>query len=202
MQTRPAAQLNRWAAQDCDNMNVKRCLFCGSAHSLSKEHIIPQWLLKEIGLDDQQIAMSHVSTFGVTKSQRAHSFTTLVNAQVCQECNSGWMSKLEVSVKDIITSLMRLEDVKGAIGALAQTVKQSRDGVSKPLLYSTILPTTETLSRRIISVLYTTQKFQRAYTSIWHSRIMHRPYFSGDRAKLPSCLAPRKWCRVPRTCTG
>ena len=99
---------------------VKRCLFCGSAQRLSKEHIIPQWLLSELGLTDQQLRMSHVSAFGWTKSQRTHSFMGLVNAMVCVECNIGWMNKLEISVKDSITKLMRLDDVKSVLGSLAQ----------------------------------------------------------------------------------
>lgn len=102
------------------DVNVKRCLFCGSTRCLSKEHIIPKWLLKELGLTDQQLRMSHVSTLGMTKSQRTHSFTGLVNAMICEDCNSGWMSGLEVSVKDSITRLMHLDGVTNVLGSLTE----------------------------------------------------------------------------------
>jgi hypothetical protein len=104
------------------NVTTRKCLFCGSAQRLSKEHIIPQWLLRELGLTDQQLMMSHTSVFGVTKSQRTHRFMRLVNAMVCKKCNSGWMSALEVSVQDSITKLMHLDD-RSAIRSLAEDYK-------------------------------------------------------------------------------
>lgn len=53
------------------------CPFCGHAGPLTTEHVFAQWLRRELGT-----------------SQRAR-----VSAQVCAECNTGWMSALETSFR-------------------------------------------------------------------------------------------------------
>ena len=88
---------------------MKKCLFCENTKKLSKEHIIPKWLLGELGLTEKTIIMQHSSVFGAPLSQRTHSFKGLVNAMICENCNNGWMSKLEASVKDLIIKWMDLD---------------------------------------------------------------------------------------------
>ena len=90
---------------------MKKCLFCGSSKEISREHIFPEWLLGELGLNEEEVTMNHVTILGMTKSRRSHIFKSLVNAMICEKCNTGWMSKLETSVKDLIIRLMNLDSV-------------------------------------------------------------------------------------------
>lgn len=90
---------------------MEKCLFCGGIKKLSREHIIPKWLLKELGLTEEKLIMRHITIFGMTKSKRTHDFKNLVNAMICEDCNNGWMSKLEVSAKDLVIRLMNLDDI-------------------------------------------------------------------------------------------
>jgi len=99
---------------------MKRCLFCKSIKKLSREHIIPEWLLKELELTEEDVFMEHYSIFGIPKSQRTHSFKSLVNAMVCEKCNNGWMSDLEASVKDLIIKWINLNIEKKDILSLAK----------------------------------------------------------------------------------
>jgi hypothetical protein len=148
------------------SMTAKRCLFCGSARGLTKEHIIPQWLLGELGLTDQQLRMRHISTLGMTRSQRTHSFLGLVNAMVCEECNSGWMSRLEVAVKDSITKLMHLDDVKNVLGSLAD----SHETIARWGFKTAIVLNYPTNYRNIVP--------EDHFHSLYHSRIPEGVYIN------------------------
>lgn len=90
---------------------MKKCLFCGHIKECSKEHIIPRWLLKELGLSEEELIMKHMTIFGITKTKRKHGFKNFVNAMICRECNNGWMSKLEASAKNLIIKLINIYDV-------------------------------------------------------------------------------------------
>ncbi len=91
----------------------KKCLFCGSKEELTKEHIIPMWLINFLDLGDADIGMTHVNPFGGVVSHRAHTPKTLVNSWVCKKCNGGWMSELETSSKDLLMKLInRVSDKK------------------------------------------------------------------------------------------
>ena len=99
----------------------RKCIFCAKPNKLSREHIFGQWLLKELDIYDEQVAMSHVSLIGIPLSERKHSFSNLVNGLVCEECNNGWMSTLENECKSHIINLMNLndEEVKNEITLLS-----------------------------------------------------------------------------------
>ena len=85
------------------------CIFCGSdlAGCRSKEHVLPQWALDEFGLRDELTMPTHFSQSGQVLSDRLHTYNGMVAGKVCQNCNSGWMSRLEVENKDLITALAR-----------------------------------------------------------------------------------------------
>jgi hypothetical protein len=89
---------------------MKKCIFCGAVGKLSEEHIIPKWLLKELDLSAKDMARgSHLTLSGIAKSERTHSVMTHTNAAICQDCNNGWMSRLENSAKDLIIGLMNMD---------------------------------------------------------------------------------------------
>lgn len=89
---------------------IRQCVFCGE-NSLSNEHIFAKWLLKELGIYDKDVAMTHASAMGVPLSNRKHSFSKLVNGLVCEKCNNGWMSQLEGDCQESIINLMNLDKI-------------------------------------------------------------------------------------------
>lgn len=89
----------------------RTCLFCGN-DDLSKEHIFAQWLLKELGITNEDVSMMHTTAIGTEISKRKHSFSKLVNGLVCKECNNGWMSNLEATCQFHIINLMNLEKLE------------------------------------------------------------------------------------------
>jgi hypothetical protein len=101
---------------------AKSCLFCGAggAGVLSKEHVIPQWLLKHLGLPaDDKLFQGVASSADGTLSQtpRIHSSFNFVQGHVCEECNNGWMSQLEAAAKPILVPLI---DGERTIESLAE----------------------------------------------------------------------------------
>ena len=91
----------------------RKCIFCGNT-DLSKEHIFAQWLLKELGIMDNTVKMTHVGFVGEI-SNRQHPFSKLVNGLVCKRCNNGWMSDLEGQCQQHIINLMNMDNVEEAI---------------------------------------------------------------------------------------
>jgi len=89
-------------------MGKRKCIFCNSDQSFSNEHIFPQWLLKEFNITKSGLLMIH-NSYGIDLSERKLTFNNFVNGLVCRDCNNGWMSQLEVSVKDTLINLMNFE---------------------------------------------------------------------------------------------
>ena len=83
---------------------MRKCLFCGKNNNLTKEHVIPQWLQKE-----QNIGMDHLlmlnGSNNIVNDVRKFNFNSLTEGRVCQECNNGWMSQLEVENQTHILNL-------------------------------------------------------------------------------------------------
>lgn len=87
------------------------CLFCGAkgAGVLTNEHVVPQWLLRHLGLptDDQLFqGVASTATQTLVQPARVHASVNFVQGHVCQECNNGWMSRLEVAATPILISLI------------------------------------------------------------------------------------------------
>jgi hypothetical protein len=80
----------------------RQCVFCGQTTTKqTKEHILPQWLLKLTGDPSRVVAMAiHPQTF----EQIKFPWTALV-MPACQACNTEY-SKLESAVKPIVLSLL------------------------------------------------------------------------------------------------
>lgn len=102
------------------------CLFCGNGN-LSKEHIFAQWLLKELGIMDNDVSMTHMTAIGMEVSNRKHAFSKLVNGLVCEKCNNGWMSDLEGQCQFHIINLMNMEKLDEEMNFL----KENHETVAK-----------------------------------------------------------------------
>ena len=86
------------------------CIFCKSVLTGKKsvEHIIPQWLLDELGIRKTEIEPSHMSPEKNLVSKRKHTLENLKAGKICRICNNGWVSSLEVEAKPILIDLMNV----------------------------------------------------------------------------------------------
>ena len=87
-------------------------MFCGGGN-LSKEHIWPEWaspLLPSFPVN-QHVEHTITSedkgrvTSSRTREKTGNAWTKKIRV-VCETCNNGWMSRLEVAAKPILTSLI------------------------------------------------------------------------------------------------
>jgi hypothetical protein len=91
----------------------KACLFCGASGpgALSKEHVVPLWLLEFLGLpaDDEIFHGVVESATGLLAAPpRIHSSFTFVDGRVCEtDCNNGWMARLENAARPILIPLLQ-----------------------------------------------------------------------------------------------
>lgn len=98
-------------------MEIKRgvCIFCETGSSFKdREHVFPRWILKELGILTQREQYSETITeinkvgqpiFNVIVRQTKN-YDNYVSPYVCDDCNGGWMSNLEGSVKPVLLPLI------------------------------------------------------------------------------------------------
>lgn len=85
------------------------CCFCQKPFSESKrtkEHIIPQWLLKKAGVSQKEIhSFGSVRDNGSELERNTPAYSH-VYKRVCSSCNSGWLSDLESEVQRILEVML------------------------------------------------------------------------------------------------
>lgn len=86
---------------------IRRCVFCGSASNLTREHVLPNWL-KDIGLDLTPSLHEAGPLNKIPRQWSARPFTATVKL-VCAACNNGWLSALEADAKPVLTPLIHGE---------------------------------------------------------------------------------------------
>jgi hypothetical protein len=97
------------------------CLFCGvslTKSNSSNEHIFPAWLLDHLDIRKLEISPTYYEAEEdadlskpfdpsyVKVKGRKHTLNNLLEGRVCSECNNGWMSELEATVKPILIELL------------------------------------------------------------------------------------------------
>lgn len=107
---------------------MRRCLFCNQTESINREHVISSWigeLVLELRLtsewwarrlantaQDQQVRMIAADENApeqlAVEAYGGVLFDRTVRA-VCERCNSGWMSRLENSVRPFLAAMLALE---------------------------------------------------------------------------------------------
>lgn len=97
------------------------CAWCGST-PLSREHLVPFWLgeilADAFGTDEgYDFAFEFIGTDG-NRTARSHPQRRpeVVVKAVCEDCNNGWMSKLEVEVRPFLEPMVRGEQVRLTVG--------------------------------------------------------------------------------------
>lgn len=87
-----------------------------SAHGAnrSKEHVIPGWLLEELGIQpaDQFMGVHRADLVDLPQSERSQGAHTLVQGNVCTDCNLGWMSDLENRANPLLGAMGKLQRIQ------------------------------------------------------------------------------------------
>ena len=87
-------------------MEKRKCIFCGSRHSLTREHVIPAWLQEYVGgRRPVEFVGTHANFFGLALDERRGSGNSNTLKKVCGTCNNGWMSRLETKFAEILPRL-------------------------------------------------------------------------------------------------
>ena len=88
------------------------CIFCGERRKMSKEHVIPQWVSKELAKDPRELQSPiTVCVDGKpTRQMPSSRVINIVTKRVCKVCNEGWMETwLERPVQPTLTSMLHGE---------------------------------------------------------------------------------------------
>ena len=86
---------------------MSKCLFCGNRAD-SLEHAIPQWLHRRIAPETDGKFLVHVGRYVDGQGyldERKHVSLRFEARIVCVACNTGWMSKMESEVDQILRPL-------------------------------------------------------------------------------------------------
>lgn len=83
---------------------MRNCRFCGSEAKLTGEHIFPDWIRKATGGDGGAHYFRRKAD-GTVDNWQTLAYKTKVK-DVCLDCNSGWMSKIEAAVIPILTPMI------------------------------------------------------------------------------------------------
>jgi hypothetical protein len=118
----------------------RRCVFCAQPAG-SKEHALPEWLAKTMGVESEPSQPGLMSAAkGVEPQGNPRATGKLITKGVCQNCNIGWMADLEGAVQPILTPLVAPDFAtfhREALDPLAQNL---------PLLTRWLMKTAVTLS--------------------------------------------------------
>jgi len=112
-------------------MEIKRkqCIFCNDSKSFkSKEHVFPQWVLEELDCRNTVRPFSETQIQNVNNDQTnfdrktkvRKNFGNHVSPFVCDDCNNGWMSRLESKTKPILLPLI---NGTASLGSLSKEEK-------------------------------------------------------------------------------
>ncbi len=81
---------------------------------MSKEHVYPRWLRTNFGEVESVTTLMQVADGPIKRGAPEVPFDATVQS-VCQVCNNGWMSRLELDVQPLVTSMLRMVELKLAI---------------------------------------------------------------------------------------
>jgi len=88
---------------------IKTCVFCGEAPAVkTKEHVIPQWLMRLTGDPKRIASFSSIGERG--KNRRAFAFDAF-HFPACDTCNNDW-SALEDKAKVVVEKILRNGPIK------------------------------------------------------------------------------------------
>jgi hypothetical protein len=83
----------------------RSCAFCGSTGSLTREHVLGNWLSK-IGLPSDRVESKAGPLNRLSKSLGVAPPFQMTVKNVCATCNNGWMERLEAVAQRVLTPLI------------------------------------------------------------------------------------------------
>lgn len=90
------------------------CIFCGVNRKMSREHLWPEWARRALEANSGRAVplVPHViaGSDGYSRDWKAPVFSATLK-DVCQVCNSGWMSDVEELSKELVLPMLRDERV-------------------------------------------------------------------------------------------
>jgi hypothetical protein len=94
------------------------CAGCGEPFTKvtrSREHILPQWLAREVEQPDLSLRhYLHSEDQPENALLRSHDLRSFVIKNVCTACNNGWMSQLEGRAQTTLLGLMHMAGLRRA----------------------------------------------------------------------------------------
>lgn len=86
------------------------CVFCLSEEPSTGEHVFPRWLQPLIGDPEGEPGTHHRTILRRGETARRQRYSGALATQtvrsVCEECNTGWMSRLEGEVKPFMEGMV------------------------------------------------------------------------------------------------
>jgi len=99
-----------------DKPTVRTCVFCGHPN-VTKEHVFPLWLRKVVideVADHMSIQLDRSGAVIEHRTYQAGAFSLEVK-RVCQEeCNGGWMSRLERTAQPLLQPMLEGWSIPGS----------------------------------------------------------------------------------------
>ncbi|MDC4612135.1 hypothetical protein OHV63_08860 [Acinetobacter baumannii] len=86
-------------------MNCIYCNCCLNGSNRSREHVIPQWVIRKLGLEKYKHNFVPVSSDLIESSPRTPVTSTLTHI-ICNKCNNGWLSDIDESCIELLSSLI------------------------------------------------------------------------------------------------
>lgn len=83
---------------------MQGCVFCERQEKLTGEHAFPDWLRRAVGDGGAQYGRRKPD--GAISQWQTIAYSTTVN-DVCDRCNTGWMSDIENSVCTLLLPMIR-----------------------------------------------------------------------------------------------
>jgi hypothetical protein len=102
--TRQPRKVSRRTQRRQAERKQRQCLFCGSVGKLTEEHVFGDWLQK-LGFTGPGLReLVEDADLKNRVLQEGHPFNKTLRI-VCEDCNGGWMSKLETAAKSLLIQM-------------------------------------------------------------------------------------------------
>lgn len=99
-----------------------KCIFCDcliNSSNRSREHVIPQWIIRKLNIEKKQLAFWGISpTTGISKTIKPTP-NTFVH-KICGTCNNGWLHDIDDSCIEVANWMMSYSKEKESLTTFNQ----------------------------------------------------------------------------------
>ncbi|MCH7338192.1 conserved hypothetical protein [Acinetobacter proteolyticus] len=89
------------------------CIYCGQesiGQNITKEHVIPQWIIKKLDLKFYKLSLLPISRELKVFDARTPVINTLTH-KICSKCNNGWLSEIDNSCIELLDYMIDGKDI-------------------------------------------------------------------------------------------